>query len=147
MAGLNITSVKFKCTDRTPMFTAGQRVSFAWRIHNDTSEGDYGGQYSEVYNAEFFGTVISEVNNGLRFIVRVDEKSIYYDFNPSEVFRNKNLIIKVKPECMKTIDEPTRSFCPACLAYDPEDAKGKCHGYDVGGLDRYIPYGCLRFTK
>ena len=144
LSGLNVTSIKFKCEDRKPMFGAGQRVSFAWKVYQDDCEGV---QYGEVYETEFVGTVISEANRGLRFIIRVDAVNEYYDFIPSEVFKNDNLIIKVKPVDMVALDEPNRSFCLGCFAYDLADAKGRCQGHDGVGWDRYIPDGCLRFTK
>ena len=143
LKGLGITSVKFKCPERRQLFRAGQRVEFAWNVYSEgeTHCGD------EVCTTQFNATVIDETRNGLRYTVRVDPDNEYYDFDPKDVFKNQSLIINVKPCDMTAIDEPDRTFCPSCLAYDADEAKTRCQGFKgepfMGFDDTYHPEGCL----
>ena len=143
LKGLGITSVKFNCKERQMLFHIGQRVEFTWRVYGDgeLQMGD------DPCITQFNATVIQETRTGLRYTVRVDPESEYYDFDPKTVFRNENLVINVKPCDMRAIDEPDRTFCPSCLAYDADEAKTRCQGFNgepfMGFDDTYHPEGCL----
>lgn len=133
--GLGITSIKFRCPDRRAIFDEGQRVKLTWRVF---ASGD---DYDEETIHEFLATVMFEVAGGLRYIVRVDPGvSLDGDCDVSAAFKNKNLIIKARPDSMTAIDEPVRDFCRACFAYPDES---RCHGWGRPGTwDAYWPQEC-----
>jgi len=143
IAGLHVTSVKFRCADRKPMFRSGQRVKFAW---SHWEQSDYDGSGCE-NKLVFSGTVVAE--KATKFIVRVDDvdgiavDDNYESMNPRDVFNNKRLVVKVKPCDMVALDEPDRPMCESCLAYDAEEARSSCHGFNGGAWDVYHPPGCL----
>ncbi len=147
IAGLHVTSVKFQCVKREPMFRSGQRVNFSW---SHWEQSDYDGSGCE-NKLVFSGTVVAE--KGSKFIVRVDDADgvaadeDYEDMSPKHVFRNEGLVVKVKPCDMTPLSEPDKPMCPNCLAYDKDEAAWRCHSYDGGCWDVYHPEGCLRDKK
>lgn len=139
IAGASITSVKFRCADRKPMFYPGQRVSLSWRHYEPNDWGD-----SDELKMTFTGTVLMETR--LRFIVRVDEgecqSSEDEKMEAKHVFRSDRLVIKVKPSDMTALDEPDRAICQSCAAYEGEG--DRCHGYGrPNSWEGYWPDGCL----
>ena len=148
IAGLSVTSIKFKCKERTSRFRQGQRVEFDWSVYSNTqiSQDEFD---TEVTPVKFVGTVIHEKSNKLRFVVRVDRDQEYFGHKPEDVLKNDDLIISVRPDDIKPLDDPDRSFCPSCLAYDKEEASKVCQGWlgDYDPLyrrrDIYHPDGCL----
>lgn len=133
---LSITVVNFRCGQRQPLFRSGQRVQFAW-----TSWESDGYEDSSV-DLLYHGTVIEE--NGLRFIVRVDDgpSACSEQIAARDVFKNDSLVIKVKPSDMKALDESDRILCPSCSAYEGEDAR--CQGWEDPGFHSYWPDGCFK---
>lgn len=132
--GLGVTSAKFKCDNRTPLFSSGQRISFVWTVYDDCHEED--GAFDPDQTV-FYGTVYGEAKSGLRFIVRVDQESEFYDYKPSEIFRNGGFAVKVKPSDMCVTDEPPQPMCETCMKYEGE--QGLCHR----NRDYQNPHGCL----
>jgi len=121
IAGLGVTSVKFKCTTRVPRFHVGQRVEFDWRYFDEDGRGDG-------YTATFNGTVMREKTGNKRFSIRVDQDGEYYDLKPADIFKSPEFI-SVRPDDMRALDEPNRPLCPNCAAYDDaDDIKRLCWG-------------------
>ncbi len=118
------------------MFRSGQRVSLLWRVFEHFQDR------TDEISVRFNATVIAE--NGLRFIVRVDDMDDLEEGIPAKhVFRNESLIIKVKPSDLAQIDEPARVLCSECCAYEGE--ADRCLGYgDPKSWDSYWPSQCLK---
>ncbi len=137
IAGLSVTVVNFRCTDRQPLFHSGHRIAFTWTLWEPSGgyEEDHG--LGLVYR----GTVIEE--HGLRFIVRVDDgpSADGEKIEARDTFKSDNLVIKVKPSDMRALDEPDRQLCPACSAYP--DEMSRCQGWEEPGGFGYWPTGCL----
>lgn len=114
--GLGVTSLKFSCPARSPLFMTGQRVSFPWRHYDDESRDIYGEVSFE--SLTFHGTIIQEVRGGNRYVVLVDggpciasDGEIY---ESSDVFRNEDLFIKVKRTDLTAIDGALVDICVNC---------------------------------
>lgn len=135
VAGLSVTSINFRCSDRSPLFETGQRVSFRW---TSWEVDDWGN--SDSLGLIYHGTVIQE--HGLRFIVRVDDGPSADDekIEARDTFKNGDLVIKVKPSDMLALDEAPRKLCPSCAGYDGETER--CHAWHDGYVG-YSPNGCL----
>lgn len=141
ISGLGVTSIKFACKERKPMFHPGQRVAFKWAVYGET--GEYWD--AEKVQCEFHATVMKE--KGLRFIVRVDDGPDHLDgeISAKDTFNNDNLVIKVKPSDMKALGQPDVAICQVCAKYEGE--KG-CHGYgSKRDLYSYWPDECLRINE
>mgnify|MGYP007014136643 CR=1 FL=1 len=143
ISGLHVTSVKFECKKREPLFRSGQRVKFSW---SHWEQSDYDGSGCE-NKLVFSGTVVAE--KGTKFIVRVDDAEgvaadeDYEDMDPKHVFQNQRLVVKVKPCDMLDLGEPDKPMCETCLAYNADEAERRCHGYNDGAWYVYHPQGCL----
>tara|TARA_R100000687_G_scaffold31512_1_gene26143 strand:- start:241 stop:753 length:513 start_codon:yes stop_codon:yes gene_type:complete len=118
--GLGVTSIKFNCAARSPLYHTGQRVSFQWWA---LGEPDHYGE-CDSYELRFLGTVISETANGNAYVVKVDAgESLESDEDPllaEDVFRNKDLIIKVKRRKMRPTGEPSVVACAVCAGIGPD---------------------------
>ena len=138
LKGLGVTSVKFKCALRRPLFEPGQRVCFEWTLY-------HGGDdiYHDVTSEKlvFRGTVAGEAKRGLRVTVRVDQHHDSYDYDPKEIFQNGGDAVNVKPSDLSKLAEPARAMCPSCLKYEGET--GRCQAHFGRGWDRYVPDGCF----
>ena len=135
--GLGISSAKFVCTERQSKFRPGQRVEFDWRYWEPID--DYGG--SDEFHATFRGTIMREKPNNRRFSIRVDQEGEDYDLSPSEVFKNPDFT-SVRPADIRAIDEPDRSICPNCAAYDDPADMERLGCWAQGQVD--VPKGCHR---
>ena len=121
--GLGLTSIKFQCQDREPLFRVGQRIEFDW-THYDESARDYCGEV-EPDELKFKGTVASENEERGTFVVQVDQDPVPSNiefpnltYTPDQVFKNGGFAVRIRPVSMRAIDEPDRAICPDCLAYD-----------------------------
>ena len=137
--GHHVTSINFRCDQRLPMFTTGQRVVFSW---SHWEPNDWG--YSDENKLLFTGTVAYE--KGSKFVVRVDDTEGVAADEVSEAMPStsvfKSLIIKVRTNDMQAIDEPNKVICLACMSY--RDEPEKCHGHgDPNKWDSYWPTECL----
>lgn len=110
--GMSVTSVKFKCADRTPHFKRGQRVQFDWRYYDDDGSG-------EGYIATFYGTIMREKPGNKRFSIRVDPNHEDYDLKPADILKSPEFT-SVRPADIQRIDEPDRLMCALCSAYREE---------------------------
>ena len=132
MKGQHVYSLKFRCNDRRAMFAAGQRVKFDWVMWEQSGDDDEG--LPLVFN----GTVLRE--RGTKFVVQVDRDTDASGegIQAKEVFRkNDQLLVKVKPACMRPLDEPDRSVCLVCYRVEGV-AEDRC--YRIG--DGWTPIGC-----
>lgn len=141
IAGLSVTSIKFKCEDRVPLFRSGQRVTFFWTVYS--VECDYYADDPDV--TQFNGTIIRETKSPWKYAIRVDQDADDYDFAPKDVFKGGGFAVNVRTSDILAIDEPDRKFCPSCLKYQGED--GLCQAFPGAGWDRYVPDGCLEHDK
>lgn len=124
--GLGITSLKFKCEDRIPLFRVGQRVEFSWTYYDEDMRDHYG--ECEADDLVFKGTVVCELEEIGKFIVRVDQdpvqSNIYYQdtvYTPKQVFRNGGFAVKVRPESMRELPEADRKICQDCFGYSSSE--------------------------
>ncbi|WP_395451163.1 hypothetical protein ACHMW7_16050 [Aminobacter sp. UC22_36] len=134
MKGQHVYSLKFKCSDRRPMFAAGQRIEFDWVMWEQSGDDDEG--LPLVFN----GTVLRE--RGTKFVVQVDRNADASGegIKAEDVFKNNDqLLIKVRPASMRPIDEPTRSVCGVCYRVEGV-AEDRC--YRIG--DGWTPVGCTQ---
>jgi len=120
--GVGITSVKFTCDYRQPMFAAGQRVHFDWNIF-DSEIGDSG------ETVTFAGTVLAE--KGSRFVIQVDAGTdIDGNYPVDDTFtKNDVRIVKARPANMRASDEPSRIVCAVCYAVEGV-AEDRCYSDD-----------------
>lgn len=142
IAGLSITSVKFKCQDRVQKFRNGQRVNFKWTAYDNEQISQDEFDTSET-QLSFSGTIIRETKSRLRFVIRVDEDQENNGYKPRDVLKSKNLVISIRHDDIMASGEADRSFCTSCLSYDKDEAASRCHGWCNGYWDTYHPNGCL----
>lgn len=107
IAGLHITSVKFECENRNPLFRPGQRVSVTWPVN--AAEGEY---YEDYYEETWPATVIKEV--GARFLICVDDVESDYETPARSYIKSDSLYCKVSAGKLKPLEEPKRSVCGLC---------------------------------
>lgn len=130
--GLYVYSLKFKCADRNPLFTTGQRVQFDWILW----ESD--GYDSDALPMTFHGTVLRE--RGTKFVVQVDSgvDASGESIEASEVFKkNDQLLVKVKPSDMRALNEPSRRVCTTCYWVEGA-AEDRCYK-----MTDWVPNGCI----
>lgn len=128
--GLGITSLKFTCADRKPLFTPGQRVATAWT----TTEG--GSEYVEYTLETWPATIIRE--SGARFLCVVDDVPSDYETPARDYFKNASLYVRASASRITPLDEPKRELCPVCDGTRGEDGRFVgCHGFE-----NYRPQKC-----
>lgn len=122
LKGLSVTSVKFACPDRKQLFQRGDRVAFSWSHWDFKRLDDYGEAIEDVLS--FRATVVREVRT--KFVLRVDQDAVpstlddvFYE--PSAVFKNGGRAIKMMPQKLTLLDEPSRNICADCLVYEGEE--------------------------
>lgn len=132
LKGSAVTSLKFRCPERQPLFAAGQRVSLTWSLW-ESDEYD-----SSELPLVFRGTVLRE--RGSKFVVQVDagKDDSGEEIEASDVFKkNDALLIKVRPANMAALDEPAKSVCLTC--YQVEGlAENRCYK-----MTDWVPPGCI----
>lgn len=105
IAGLHVTSIKFECAKREPLFQPNQRVKFAWSYWEPSEYGASDNGCKLIFS----GTVIAE--SGTKFIVRADDEfgapadDDSESMSPQIVFRNEDLVVKVKPCDITPLDD------------------------------------------
>lgn len=117
--GLGITTLKFRCNERTPLYSTGQRIAFPWRVYGDA---DYYDQVDKV-DLVFHGTIVGETDRGNRYIVLVDAGPCVAgeeEIDASDAFRNPDLIIKVRRREIKPLSEPFLKICCDCAGFGDE---------------------------
>lgn len=117
IAGMHITSVKFKCENRAPIFRTGDRVTVTWLINSEIDDyypGDWG---PETWPA----TVVSEV--GSKFVIVVDDVPSSHDTPARDYIQSSNLYCKVSASKLARLDEPKRPVCALCGIVGTSDFK------------------------
>lgn len=133
MAGMHITSLKFRCPERKAFFATGQRVSFEWTMW------DSDGYEESALHLIFHGTVIRE--RGSKFVVQVDAgtDASGEEIDASDVFKkNEALLIKVRPANMTALDEPKKTVCLTCYQIEGHPER-RCYRSGM----YWAPKGCI----
>lgn len=117
--GLGLTSVKFRCSLKTPLFRDGQRVAVTWPVKPDDWAWDEG------FSLETWpATVVSKSMKG--FVILVDDVPSDYETPAREYIQSTNLFCNVRPSRLKAIDEPDRVMCLHCR--NPQSVEGSVPG-------------------
>jgi hypothetical protein len=142
--GLGLTGVKFRCKERQPLFTVGERVNVTWLVPTgDSWDGYHEDRTSESWPA----TVVAERRP--KFQILVDDVDSDYDTPARDYIKNESLYAKVTAAKLTALDEPARNVCAVCQAVQIADGSiAGCYGYDkeAGGGYGYTPQGCLKAT-
>lgn len=108
VAGLHVTSIKFTCPDRAPLYRAGDRVSVTWLVNAEIDD-----HYPADYNEETWpATVIGEV--GPRWLICVDDVPSDLETPARDYIKSGNLYCKVSAGKLAPLDEPKRCVCDLC---------------------------------
>lgn len=142
--GLGITSLKFACSERKPLFVHGQRVATTWPV-----SGDYDGEGTpEVTDETWPATIIRE--SGSRFLAVVDDVRSDYDTPADSYFKNAGRFVRASASRLAPLDEPVREICPACDSSRGEDGRFTgCYAYETvpGQYGGYRPDRCAQDPK
>lgn len=127
-----MTSVKFTCPDRQPLYRAGDRVSVTWPVSMscDSELPDY---ILESWPA----TVVEE--KGARFVICVDDVDSDDGTPARSYLKSETLYAKVSAGKLKALDEPKRSVCGICGIVAGNDL-GRCWQEGAAAPQR----GCLK---
>ena len=105
--GLGLTSFKFRCDVRQPLYRPGQRVSVTWKYYPpDWAYED--GDSLETWPA----TVIAETDKG--FLIAVDDVPSDNDLPAREYIKNDSLYCNVVAGKLSPLEEPARPVCEHC---------------------------------
>jgi len=119
LAGLSVTSIAFRCPDRKPVFTPGERAQVTWHVYpEDWAYED--GASPESWPA----TVVQEV--GTKFVIKVDDVESDCGTPARDYVKNQNLYCKVSASKLTRLDEPFREFCAKCGEIGGDGFPG-CH--------------------
>jgi hypothetical protein len=134
MKGLHVTSVNFKCKERVPAFSQGERVVVTWPLQDE--EGSYYGGAS--CDIEFAATIIKEKKFG-RYTLRVDPgESITGEWTADDL--NHKGFATASLHRLKPLAEPAKRACTICCAVEGiTDTNKEC--WKSGD---YRPQECLQ---
>lgn len=135
IAGHGVTSIKFLCPDRAPLYRAGDRVGVSWVVPDED-----GGWNRDATEETWPATVIEEV--GSRFLIKVDDVPSDYETPAREFIKADRLYCKVSSSKLAKLDEPRRLVCP-CGEIEGSDMAG-CHDLCGDGMIRNPRPTCLR---
>lgn len=136
ITGLSVTSIKFRCPARQPLFRAGDRVEVTWLV----GSGDYHDYGPEEPNEETWpATVIEEV--GARWLICVDDVDSDMETPARDYINSTSLYCKVSAGKLKPLDEPRRAVCTICGIVGGNSFSG-C--WELGAMPRV---NCLRVTE
>lgn len=107
IAGLSVTSIKFRCPDRAPLYRAGDRVGVSWVLPDED-----GGWSREATEETWPATVVSEI--GSKFLICVDDVDSDYATPARSWINSANLYCKVTASKLSRLDEPRRLVCGLC---------------------------------
>ena len=133
IAGLSVTSIKFKCAGRETVFQPGDRVEV--KITISPAEVDWPPE-----STSFNGTIIREAK-GTRYIVRIDDGESIDGEHTSPDDLNGNGYAKLAASKITSIDERRLTVCPICDGV-------KENGLECGWHEHGISHpGCIAPTK
>jgi hypothetical protein len=125
--GLGITSLKFRCADRKPIYHAGQRVEVTWKYCPPDWDWEEG-MSLETWPA----TVVQETKKG--FLIAVDDVPSGNDLPAREFIKSASLYCNVAAGKLAPLNEPDRRSCDYC--HSIENADGTVTGcWGVNGYD------------
>lgn len=132
--GLGLTSIKFRCADRRPMYHAGQRVAVTWKY----SPPDW--DYEDGLSLETWpATIVQETKKG--FLIVVDDVPSGNDLPAREYIKSESLYCNVMATKLAPLDEPDRQTCEHCRS--AQNADGSVTGcWAADGFD-----GMIRVTN
>ncbi len=107
LSGLNVTSVKFRCAERVPLFTRGQRVTVTWNVPQKDEPG-----YEDWAQESWPATVIAE--RGSKFQIVVDDVDSDEGTPARSWMKNPTLHAKVTVAKLQPLNEPARDLCLDC---------------------------------
>lgn len=140
--GLGLTSVKFRCPEREPVFAVGQRVTVGWLVppyHPDECS------FEDYMEERWPATVVAE--QGSKFLICVDDVDSDEGTPARSYIKSETLYCKVTVGKLAPLDEPRRCVCGVCGTVRGLDGSvAGCWGYDreAGGGFAYTPRGCLK---
>lgn len=136
IAGLGITSLKFSCKERKPVFERGQRVTVSWPVPD-------GGEYGNDYTLEGWpATVIRE--SGARFLIVVDDVPSDHETPARDYVKNESLYARVPAGRLAPLAGEYRAICDACDQIPGDDGRyAGCYGYQ-DGVHSYRPQKCAQ---
>lgn len=115
LAGIGITSIKFSCAIRTPLFEPGDQVS-VWLLNYEEGDG-----YREPATEACEATVIKCVGTKVLAYVHPNEDTDY-------VLKNESRFVKVSAQHVSKREGERRIVCPICSSLDGEHEYGwTCH--------------------
>ena len=133
--GLGLTSIRFRCDARVPLYRPGQRVEVTWKYYPPDWD-HYEGYSLETWPA----TVVHESKKG--FVIAVDDVASDNDLPAREYIKNENLYCNVVAGKLKALDEPDRRTCEVCRS--AENADGTVTGcWGTNGYDNSRVENCL----
>jgi hypothetical protein len=134
--GLGLTSIKFRCDMRRPLYHPGQRVEVTWKYY----PADW--EYDEGYSLETWpATVIQETKKG--FLISVDDVPSSCDLPAREYIKNENLYCNVVAGKLSPLTEEDRPICAHCKsALNTDGTVTGC--WSANGYDGIAPVtNCL----
>lgn len=140
IAGHSVTSIRFRCPERQPFFTPGERVIFStW------CDGQTGELYDEPEPFEFQATVLKESRNGV-YVIKIDVGlSVCGEAEAPGCLHNKDGYAKAPASRLRQLpDDPRKTVCPVCLGIEGYAHLDKRCELDPGW---HKPRGCLRLTE
>jgi hypothetical protein len=137
LRGQKVTSVKFHCDQRRPLFEIGQRVSVTWAVP-DGWEDD-----SPSTLESWPATVIAE--RGSKWQILVDDTDSNKNTPARSYIKNKTLYAKVTSGKLTARDEAPLQVCGVCQNVVRDNQLTACHGYEDDPFS-YEPCGCIKPT-
>lgn len=137
ISGLGITSLKFRCPDRAPVFPTGCRVSVSWPVNGGDSE------YPSYENETWSATVVGDSRG--RILIKVDDADSDYETPAKSYVKNPTLFARVSADRLRLLDEPDRDVCPSCQRVDGGGiGENGCYAYAASKpFHGYRPGGCI----
>lgn len=112
--GLGLTSIKFRCAARRPLYRPGQRVEVTWRY----CPPDWG--YEEGVSLETWpATVVQETKRG--FLIVVDDVPSDNDLPARDYIKSDSLYCNVAASKLSPLNEPDRRTCEYCRSAENGD--------------------------
>ena len=137
ISGSGITSCKFKCDARRPIFHVGQRVGVTWLV----IVPDWGWEEG-LSREEWPATVVAETSRGFRIVV--DDVPSDHDTPARDYIKNDSLYCNVSAGRLRALKEADRRVCIHCKSAENSDGTVTgCWGKNEEGFCFVGPERCL----